>query len=401
MRFFKDMFRSESSQDKFARISLQALKASGWTRQVEYDSGNFEFRHPNQDGELAVTYLGNTYREWLAAPDAEKDRVIQNFVSFIFEADSDLPIDDDALTRLLPILRSRADSLTDFGQPGDTFNYSRTTRPFCDNMLLMLVIDLEHGLAHLTDEQLDELGISFDDALGVAITNLHDMGNHIFDELEEGVFISHCGDTYDASRILLHDVIKQLPLKGNPVAIIVDRSCILITGSEHQHGFARIAEIALESLPEESRAISAAPIEMIFDQWHPFSCTYKDRFPLQRLLNYQQLWNYSSTQDLLQKRIGDDIYIASFCMIEGEGASDSFASWAHDVRTVIPKVNAIVIEGNEQFPSITRKFDDVSYVCGPFELFEGTEFPPRYRLPDLIRSDQWMRLQDQFPDYKL
>ena len=400
MRFFKDMFRSESSQDKFARISLHSLKANGWARQVEYDSEKFEFRYPNQDGELAVTYLGNPYREWLTATDTEKDRVIQNFVCFIFEADSDLPIDDDALTHLLPILRSRADSLTDLGQPGDTFNYAHTTRHFCDNMLLMLAIDLEHGIAHLTDSKMNELGVSFEECLGVATTNLLDRGNHKFRELEMGVFASNCEDMYDASRILLHDIILRLPINGNPVAILLSRSCLLITGSEYKHGLARIAEIALENLPDEDRAIAAAPIELFDGKWRSFSVTIDHPPQLQRLLNYQQLWNYSSTKELLQELVGQDIYVASFCTIEDGGQSDSFATWAFSIPTLIPKVNAIVIEINDSGSRITKKFDDVNAVCGPFDLFEETEFPPRYRLPDIISIDQLAALQNQYPEYK-
>lgn len=400
MRFIKDMFRKENDQDKFARISLKALKARGWKNETEYDREKFEFKHCARDNELKVTYLVNTYREWLKAPPAQQQNIIEHFVDFIIEADTGQPIGDDALARLLPILRSRVDSLAAFSQLDGAAHCSRTIRPFCENMLLMLAIDLDHGIAHLTDSQMDELGVSFEDCLGAATTNLLDVGNHKFSEIEPGVFVSNCDDMYDASRILLHNIIGQLPVKGNPVAIPLSRSCVLLTGSEDKHGLARITEIALETLPDEDRAISAAPIELVEGQWRPFSVT-TDHFPqINRLLNYQRLWNYSSDKDSLQERIGEDIYVASFCTIENANQSDSFATWAYGVPTIIPKVNAIIVETDDQHSRITRKFEDVNLVCGPLDLFDETEFPVRYRLPDIISADQLTRLQNQFPEYE-
>ncbi len=328
--------------------------------------------------------------------------MLRQFAAFI--ADSQLPAaqGDAALDALMPVLRARADMIAN-GRALDQWHYNRASRPFCDTMLLLLAIDSPHAIRILTDEQLAELNISFDDALAVAITHLNEYGEHNFGQLGDGTFVSNCGDTYDASRLLVPGLIEELPVKGNPVALVEARSALLVTGSDDVEGLEMIARYAIEDFPNNERAISMTPIELVDGVWRVFAVRDDHPQALRNLVQYQRTWGYDVTREHLQKELGDDVFVASAMMVEQNdtGRLATIASWAAGVVTACPVVDAVRIQAEGDFPEITRSFADVMTVCGPFPIIEAMPYPPRYLMPGTMEAARRRELTDGFADYDL
>lgn len=243
-------------------------------------------------------------------------------------------------------------------------------------MLLMLAIDNEASIALLNDEGLDELGVSFEDALGIAIAQLDEKGSHTVGQLEDGVYLSACGDFYDSSRVLMPEMFEQLPLKGNPVAIVQSRSSVLVTGSDDLNGLAKIATFALDELEKTERAVSLTPIELLNGDWLPLKILPHHPQALRNLAPNQLAWACNATANALQVKLGDDIFVASPMIIEKDGIQGSLIAWGAGIPTACPLVDGIAIEEDDGSVQIIRKLADVLTVCGGFPKVEAIPTPP-------------------------
>jgi hypothetical protein len=401
VRFLSKLFSGRKAskparaEDRFAESLLSALRDRDTSMEISYDPVRFELVHENGP----TTFLHNTFAEFQRANEEDRPALIERFVTFILESCKPAVSGEAALDTLVPVLRSRADLIATYRTLA-AWPHNRSARPFCDTMLLMLATDSEHSIALVTDERLAELDISFDDALGLATAHLNERGEHRFGQIGDHTFVSTCGDHYDASRILIPELISELPVKGNHVAIVEARSAILITGSEDREGLDQIASFAWQDFPENERAISLTPIELRGGKWELLAIRDDHPQSLRNLIQYQRLWSYNATKDVLQDELGDDLFVASAMLIEQDGSAATAASWATDVRTACPIVDAIIIQADGDFPEITRRFEDVLAICGPFPLVETMPYPLRYALPGRIDAECRRELTNAFPDYE-
>ncbi len=390
----------QRDEDLFAQRIIDGLQAACSEIRVEYDPQAFELLHVDGGAAGQRMFLYNSFVEYQRLTGEEQDQHLAGVIAFILDSRNPRPKGEAALDMLLPILRARADILAVSAERQGQFPYTNTSRAFCDTMLLMLAIDSDVSIAIVTDDSLAELGLSFDETLGIAIGHLNERGGHSFGQLAEGTFVSTCGDYYDASRILLPDLFLQLPLKGNPVAIVQSRSSVLVTGSEDVDGLALIAGFALDDLATNERAVSLTPIELVDGHWRSFDIRPDHPQRLRNLVPNQLVWAYTATQQVVQQMLGDDVFVASALLVERDGKASTAATWATGVTTACPLVEAIVIGTDGAFPEIVRSLDDVLRVCGPFPEVEAFPHPPRWILPETISAEQRSELTNNCRNHK-
>ena len=79
----------------------------------------------------------------------------------------------------------------------------------------------------IIQEDLDKWGVSLYEALEAARRNLEQMGNIAFASLQndagDGVYFSAVGDNYDASRLVMLDLIRKFQVRGDYVAMVPNR----------------------------------------------------------------------------------------------------------------------------------------------------------------------------------
>ncbi len=121
-------------------------------------------------------------------------------------------------------------------------------------------------------------------------------------ELDEGVYLSATGDSYDASRLILIDPIRRFPVKGEHIAMIPNRENLIVTGSEDVEGLAGMVKLAKKAL-NDPRLMSGIALRLDGDEWTPWlpppsHPSYKDFQVLRR----QTLGkDYADQKELLDK----------------------------------------------------------------------------------------------------
>jgi uncharacterized protein YtpQ (UPF0354 family) len=399
MDFFGRLFGKKAPMrdaDRFADLIVKALRQRTPATAIAYDPETFELTY----GDGNRVYLHNTYAEYEREEEANRPALIDRFADFIIHSAKPTTMNEAALDALMPLVRSRADMIANLYSLGP-WPYAHSSRPFCETMLTMLAIDSESSISMVTDDQLADLGISFEEALGIATGHLAERGDHLFESVDEGIYLSTCGDAYDASLILIPDLIRDLSVNGNHVAIVAARSLLIVTGSDDLSGLDRAARFVWQDFPGNERSISLTPLELRNGKWGLLN--FRPDYPqsLKNLLQYQRKWSYDSTGEGLQEALGDDLYVASVILVEQGGRAATVASWGAGVRTACPIVDAIVIQADGDFPEITRRFEDVMNVCGPFPLVEAMPYPPRYAFPGRMTSDSRRELTEMFGHYDL
>src|SRR4029079_1237660 len=82
----------------------------------------------------------------------------------------------------------------------------------------------------------------------------------------EGVFVSATGDNYDASRLIMLDLVRKMPVRGDYIAMVPNRDTLVITGSDDSAGLQIMAKIAEDSF-QKPRPISTVALKLAGDEW--------------------------------------------------------------------------------------------------------------------------------------
>jgi hypothetical protein len=184
--------------------------------------------------------------------------------------------------------------------------------------------------------------------LEVATENLKQL-QHAFIGPEEGtgVYLSMSHDNYDASRLLLLDMVRKMQVKGDAVAMIPNRDTLIMTGSEDWDGLKAMIGLAKEAL-QQPRPISGLAVRLRGDEWeswmpdvaHPLHQEF-------RTLRVQSLGqDYAEQKELLDKlhtKKQQDIFVASFSAMEHKDTKEltTYCVWSKNILALLPRTERI------------------------------------------------------------
>lgn len=226
-----------ADRDEFARQFMQAMRRAGETGNITYDPQQFSLiLRGDYQGPLYLTHL---YREHLGAPPqmrrAAIDSLAQNII--IGKGASLPPTIDEAKKCLLPRIDARSRMQHDPGREGN-----RVYRALGDELVVELAWDHPRMILIVRQNDLDSWGISFEEGLGIARENLQAKSAGKWDEIARGCWLSPWQDNYDASRLVLTDMIRRLPVKGDHVAIAPNRDHLFVSGTGEWEGMREMAK---------------------------------------------------------------------------------------------------------------------------------------------------------------
>jgi hypothetical protein len=384
--------QEQAERDAFAQRAIEALRASGETRDIHYEARDFLLRLGDKDG--SIVFLSNFFDEYLATAPEQRDEVFVRLTRV-----RDMPALPETLAEarpnLLPVVRSR----TVFEQ----VPLSIAWRPLSGFLGVGLAFDGPDTLRYLGPDELARWGLSFDQALGLAVENLRSRSTEPLEQLAPGTCQSPWEDSYAASRLLLDEVVRRCQVKGTPVVLVPHRDLLLITGSEDEEGLHQVATKALRAVMAP-RALDGRAVRLTSEGWVPFMPERLNKAwaDFRQLELFTRARDYAEQTERLEKLYqekGVDLFVAAYTPYQDErGRSVSYAVWLKGVDALLPRTEVIFFMdpalGPEAPPVGIARWEEVARAAG--QLLEPVEglYPERYRVKGFPSEAQLARWQN-------
>ncbi|WP_165229882.1 hypothetical protein [Aquisphaera insulae] len=385
-----DRFLGPYRRRQFARVIAAGLRKAGEPLEFRYDPREFRLVSVGDAGYLIN--LGNTYREYLAVPRSERPMVLSRFLRSWIEGRKGIPEDfGDASHDLLPGVRNRAsfEIMKLQSRVDGSAEFDWPYRVVGEHYGAGLVYDLPHAMSQINGQQLDRWGVTLEEAMDLAMLNLAGLSGQGLQPLAPGVWMSPWRDNYDASRILLTDLIGAHDVEGDPVVLIPNRDTLILTGSEDPSGQMVLVAAAAGAL-ERPRPLHAFPLRLEYGTWTPYlppedSPAHR---PIQSLILGVMARDYHDQQELLQglyRANGEGISVASYSALQDResGRLASSCLWGRGLDSLLPRTDIVCFadasqpDGKTLVASVTwdRMMDIVGDRIEPIDVY-----PERYRV---------------------
>ena len=341
----------EPSRDRFAKRVMDGIRSANPAAQVRYDKSGFRLVLTENGREQGYVNLGNLFTEHCGKSREEQDAHIRNAVRACCAYRKDLPDEfDDAKPDLLPTLRSRTyfeltKLQTQLQHDGE---FDCAYQPIGEHLALSLVYDLPEAMLVVTNDALAKWGVSFYEAMEVARQNLAQRPAQI-GRIGDGLYVLATGDAYDATRMMVLDMVRHLSVNGDPIAMVPSREHLLITGSEDTQGLSAMANLAEKMFQEEHHLISLHAFRLDGDDWVPWlpDTEHELHAKFHELATRSIGTDYSEQKDVLEKlyeKRGCDEFIASFSGLQSkaDGRLASFCAWTEGIVSLLPKTDLIM-----------------------------------------------------------
>jgi hypothetical protein len=395
------------NREKFARLVIAGIRRAGEQRKIHFDSERFCLR-PDAD-EVSLMNLTNVYAEFCAAAKDLRPKLLSNLVRNWFADRRTLPATfGDVHPDLLPTVRSR--TYFEFATLQLKLEGSRTAADYpqqilADHLAIGLVYDLPEAMRTIVAQDLESWGVTFYEALEAACANLRQKEDPVFVSPHEGVYLSATGDNYDASRLILIDMVHQFDVRGEMIAMVLNRDTLAITGSDYVDGLKIIVARARQALAEP-RPISTIALRLENDEWQewlpPLDHSLHHEFALLRMQSLGQ--QYAEQKELLDEhyqRNGNQVFVATFSAARNTqtGAVNSYCVWSDGAaQSLLPKTDLVYFfrpgaDESERGSVISCPWETVERELRP--LIEPLDlYPPRFRVRAFPSAAQLQRLKD-------
>lgn len=401
MSIFSRWLRRESPRDRFANLLMRRVRESGDTSAVEYDPEEFELRR--EDG--GRMFLGNLFAQYERTPKSGRESLLRSFLATWHTASLRAPEDfDDASPDLLPALRSRmylvaAEEMCLASGEEPDFPHE----VIAEHLAATLVYDLPHSMMTVGSDVLEKWGVTFYEAMEVAKRNLAESTTE-YAQLGS-VYALAVGDAYDASRLLLTDLLEQMEVEGDCIAAVPNRERLYVVGSEDEDGLVMLSKVVSEDL-KHARSISGRLVRFTDGAWEPW--LPPDDHPAHddwRLLAVQSSGqDYEQQKDLIDKRLAReerDVFVASFSAMRHEetGRVTSFCSWADGIESWLPQTDEVFLGRNEggDHRVLARVPWDVLREAAGDRMEPLGLYPERWRVNALPEEPVLERLAEEHP----
>jgi len=303
--------------------------------------------------EPMVAYLDGIFQETREFAPEQRLAQIVRFLS-IFEQTPEELSWDAVSERLLPVVRV-------VGFANDS-PLRLITRPFLPFLRLFVAIDHEDSIAFVSENNLQEWQKNASEVFERAFQTLAD---HIspadvepYDsDASSPILHVAANDSYEPSRLAALGFLASFAGKvsGNPIAIIPDRSRMLITGDGDTQALGRLARSAEAEFRAAARSISPAVYTVANDgtvQPLHLASDHPEHFLVERGHRVLAASCYAEQQERLEKqfeRDGIDIFVANLGLFADKvtGETRSWAALPEGVDTLLPEADLIAIGGGQ------------------------------------------------------
>jgi hypothetical protein len=388
-----DRFLGRPSRNRFARLLADGLKQAGDDRETVYEPGEFRLVFYEDGKVVGVANLRNLYDEYCGAPQSERPNRLRNCIRSILSWRKEIPEEfEDVRPDLRPIIRARSflELLRIEQEIESPDGLGIPHQPVGDHLIACLAWDLPESIRTITQHDLDKWGVSFYEAMEAARQSLEEV-EFAFAGIGESLYASLTGDSYDASRLFLFDLIRSLPVQGEHIAIVPNRDTLLLTGSDDPEGLTMMADLA-ETALEDPRPINVIPLRLDGDEW--VSWTPEPDHPLYEKIHLltmrsvgQEYADQKARLDALHQKNGTDIFVASFSAVEKDGEVITYCVWSAGVDSLLPRTQKVMFVGGLKSVA-AGDWDRVQEVVGDLMVPVENLYPIRYRVREFPSPEQ-------------
>jgi len=356
-------------------------------------------RHPEVLGFLVdrgqgeqQVYLDNVFRESRDdAPETRRGRIAQ-FVASLETPDTSTMSWEEVRPRLVPLLR--APSMFSNMPVTVTREKLPITRPFLPFVIECVGFDSEHSMAYVTPGMAEAWGVQaphvFAAATDNARTNFVDDVEPYDPEAPYPIWFVARNDSYESSRLAVPQWLASFAgkVKGRPVAIVPRRDLLIVGGDGDEQCLRRLVNSAMAEFEGAPRRISptlytvddkSVVVPLKLDPGHPLASDVAVAHVKAAIAEYE------TQKDPLQKRLGEDVFVASCNGLKGDdGQAFTYAVWSKDVPTVLPRTDLVMLlmEPGVKGSEVVRvAWEKLVEVVGDCIVEEPDIDPPRWRTP--------------------
>lgn len=230
----------------------------------------------------------------------------------------------------------------------------------------MLVLDSEHSMTYVTDDDLSRWGVDAGFVHQTAVRNLLDMP---FELERHGAVAAVLGpDGYTSSWLAAPAILASLGAGiGAPViALASDRDDLRLVTASDTSAITDELVRALRDFGQHPRRLSPVPYVVAPDAIAPWDPPpdHPARLHVERATSMLAMTEYSEQQavlDDLHGRLGEDVFIAEHNLVEREDQSMwSWAAWVRQVTDgLLPRVDYVLLADNEDLnTALCLRWDD-------------------------------------------
>lgn len=382
------LFNRPLTEEAFAQKIIKAAREAGFSDALEYVPNEFRLKH----GDGGYFNLHNAFRDYQSADKAHKPDVLNGYASTLVSYKQQAPQTfEDVKPLLRPVIRNLAmleevrlhHIRTEGWESAKTAVYQTLGK----DCVTLLGVDYPETTSTLTDGPKENWGVSLDEALSVAVSNLRETTPDAFDEIVPGLYVGRWNDSYDTSRVLLPDVLQRAPIKGRPVFMIPTRDVLMVTGDKDEDGIRHMVEVSFKAM-ENGRVVSSQVYTYDDQRIVPFIS--HDETLLSRMASLEHMLlqgNYHVQKeqlDTIHDEQNTDVFVASYQLFElkdGNGKTFSMCSWTETVDTLLPKTDRVALVQPQADGTVqTRIVDWHELEAKLGELLTPVSvYPPRYR----------------------
>lgn len=269
--------------------------------------------------------------------------------------------------------------------------------PLDEHLAVGLVDDRVDHVLEVSSRELEQAGLTLEQALDQACVNLAARSEGGLTRLAAGLYVSSWHDQHDAARLLLPDRLCALPLGGAPVVMVPHRDHLIVAGTDDEVALAAMVELCRE-LCDAPGFVSSVPLVYREDGWQTF--LPPPDHPLHGvfvgLRIEQRLREHVHQRAVLRQRMGEDVFIASLQAMDTLAGPQSYCVWSRGVPSVLlPRADLVALFDSEPSgPPIMVRWDDLSAVAGQLMTAVDGVHPPRYRVqgfPDVSAIEELRR----------
>ncbi len=274
-------------------------------------------------------------------------------------------------------------------------------RKLAGEMVMALGLEESQGMRVVTQDQLEEWQLSFDQIWQIALKNLRERSANSLRELSPGLYCSVWQDQYDSSRCLLPELYQGLRLMGDPVFAFPTRSPLLIAGSQDLTGLQALVNHTVNLLQQSQQALSAELLLYANQQWQSFNLHGEAAMVLRNQQTQILAHDYAQQKQLLSRLLeqqGKTIHIAPFETqnIDNSVEISSVTQFTMGVPSLLPQADQFAVLDTSNDELITVDWGYAQQVFGT-AMQKQALYPKRYLLSGLASAEQMklLRLHDQ------